>query len=244
MKSSGHMRAAWMMLVVVTLVAGQNPTPQPTALPIGSATVDQLKGEVTILSPQGSAVTGQRGTVLVAETTISTAKGSILLNLQDGSQLLVKAHSQVVLKNPSESKGYFLELLIGKITAKVQKRLGSTPSFRMGTPTAVITVRGTRFQVEVTKKHRTIVEVFQGLVEVEGLGGMGPPVLIKPGFRTGVEQNRAPDQPREMGAFGEGVGGESEREDSSRLPGMRNDSGRDDQRPNQSKPENESGRPD
>jgi ferric-dicitrate binding protein FerR (iron transport regulator) len=185
-------------------------------------------------------VTGQRGTVLVAESRISTAKGSILLNLQDGCQVLVKAHTQVVLKNPGESHGYFLELLIGKITAKVQKRLGGAPSFRMGTPTAVITVRGTRFQVEVTKKNRTIVEVFEGLVEVEGLGGTSPPVFIKPGFRTGVEPNRAPDQPREMGAFGE----ELEREDSPSWRETRGDSGLEDRRPSQSKPERESGRPD
>src|SRR5207302_272355 len=67
-------------------------------------------------------------------------------------------------------KGFSLELLIGKVVNKIEKRLGSTPSFRMGTPTAVITVRGTRFSVEVTKKQRTEVEVFEDLVEVEGIG--------------------------------------------------------------------------
>jgi len=68
----------------------------------------------------------------------------------------------------------------------VQKRSGITPSFRMGTPTAEVTVRGTHFSVQVTKKNKTIVEVFEGLLGVEGFGVASPPVLIKPGFCTRV----------------------------------------------------------
>jgi ferric-dicitrate binding protein FerR (iron transport regulator) len=247
MKSPGHFRAALMMLAIFSLAAGQNPAPQPTALPIGSATVEQLKGQVTIRSPQGSPVSAQPGTVLPAETSIETGKGSIVLDLQDGSQVQVKSQGHVVLKNPGEGKGYFLELLLGKIIAKVQKRLGNTPSFRMGTPTAVITVRGTRFSVEVIRKHKTIVEVFEGLVEVEGIGVTGPPVFIKPGFRTDVEQNRVPEQPHEIGDLGEGPGSETERE-GNRLgrPGSGNDTERQGQ--TQGRPEHEqekeSGRPD
>jgi hypothetical protein len=67
----------------------------------------------------------------------------------------------------------------------------------MGTPTAVITVRGTRFQVEVDKKQRTRVEVYEGMVEVTGMGaGMGA-VMLRPGFLTNVEANREPERPRE-----------------------------------------------
>ena len=55
----------------------------------------------------------------------------------------------------------------GKILAQVQKRFGNAPSFRMGTPTAVITVRGTRFEVEVNKKNKTVVDVYEGVVAVD-----------------------------------------------------------------------------
>jgi ferric-dicitrate binding protein FerR (iron transport regulator) len=118
--------------------------------------------------------------------------------------VLIKAHSQVVLKAPNEGKGYFLEQLIGKILVKVQKRLGVAPSFRMGTPSAVITVRGTRFEVEVNKKGKTFVDVFEGVVDVGGITEGSPHVLIRPGFYTGVEQDRSPDQPREMNQEGPG----------------------------------------
>jgi hypothetical protein len=163
-------------------------------LPVGSATIADLKGEVQIHSPSGESVNAQRGATLAAESKIDTAKGSLLLNLEDGSQVLVKSNSHVVLKAPNEGKGYWLELLMGKINAKVQKRLGNAPSFKMGTPTAVITVRGTRFSVDVDKKERTQVEVYEGLVEVAGFS-QGAPVMVRPGFSTGVEHNHAPEPP-------------------------------------------------
>lgn len=192
MTAMRHIFVGLTVFLIVVAVAGQNPS--PTALPVGSAMVAELKGDVQVHSPQGDPVTVQRGTSLPAESKIETGKGSMLLDLQDGSQVLVKANSHVVLKAPNQEKGYWLELLLGKITAKVQKRLGNAPSFRMGTPTAVITVRGTRFSVDVDKKKKTHVEVYEGLVEVAGFFH-GAPVMVRPGYSTGVEQNRDPDRP-------------------------------------------------
>jgi ferric-dicitrate binding protein FerR (iron transport regulator) len=187
-----------MAVLVFGAASGQNP--EPTPLPVGSATIAEMKGEVAFHSAAGDVLTGQHGTVLAAESKIDTVKGSVLLTLQDGSQVLVKSNSHVVLKAPSQDKGFWLELLLGKINAQIQKRLGNEPSFRMGTPTAVITVRGTKFSVDVNKKQKTSVEVYEGLVEVSGLrdGQIGAPVLLRPGFSTGIDQNRDPEQPRGM----------------------------------------------
>jgi ferric-dicitrate binding protein FerR (iron transport regulator) len=231
-------------LVVLFMVFAQaraeNQQPQPTTLPIGSATVAEFKGQVSIRPPQGQSVAAQSGLTVAAESTIEIGKGSLLLNLADGSQVLVKSHSQVVLKQPNQDKGFSLKLLIGRVIVKIQKRFTNTPPFRMGTPTAVITVRGTRFSVDVNKKHRTTVEVFEGLVEVEGIGGIGPPVMIRSGFRTWVEPDRAPERPHEMmenlregpegGRGRPGMEGETERENRQR-PGTQPD--------NRSEPENE-----
>ena len=232
-------RALPMLLMIViafTLAAGQNPEAQPTTLAIGSATIGELKGEVSIQSPQGESVAAQPGIVLTPGSRIEIGKGSLLLNLADGSQVLVKSHSQVLLKAPDQDKGFSLELLIGKVVNKIQKRLGSTPSFRMGTPTAVITVRGTRFSVEVNKKQRTEVDVFEGLVEVEGIGLMGPPVVIRPGFSTWVERNRNPESPHEIQNLRESP------EDRVRQPGIERDEHGREQKPDSrqgTKPEQE-----
>ena len=192
MIAARHLCAGLLTILVLAGANGQSPT--PTALPVGSATIADLKGDVQIHSPNGESVNAQRGATLAAESKIDTAKGSLLLNLEDGSQVLVKSNSHVVLKAPNEGKGYWMELLMGKINAKVQKRLGNAPSFKMGTPTAVITVRGTRFSVDVDKKERTQVEVYEGLVEVAGFF-QGAPVMVRPGFSTGVEHNHAPEPP-------------------------------------------------
>lgn len=200
MKACPYFCTALLVLLVFCTAAGQEPVPtQPTALPVGSATITEVKGEVILRGPQGDAPAAQRGLVLAVESTIETRKGNLLLELQDGSQVLVKPHSRVVLKDPNQGKGFYLELLIGKVVNKIQKRLGNTPSFRMGTPTAVVTVRGTRFEVEVNKKLRTYVVVYEGMVEVAGLVGPAPPVVVRPGFTTNVDRDRDPEQPREIG---------------------------------------------
>ena len=217
---------AMMLLLVLAGATGQSP--ETATLPIGSATIAEFKGDFILHGPSGDALTAQRGTVLAPQSTIETAKGSLLLTLEDGSQVLVKSNSRVLLKAPDQEKGYWLELLLGKINAKIQKRVGNTPSFRMGTPTAVITVRGTRFTVEVNKKQKTLVEVYEGLVEVSGLslGAPGPPVMLGPGYSTGVEQNRNPEPPHGVenrgedesrgGRTGMGVGGGEHGDDHER----------------------------
>jgi hypothetical protein len=213
-----------MLLFVLAAAIGQNP--EPTALSVGSASIAELKGDVTLHSPQGDVVNAQRGTLLPPDTKIDTLKGSVLLDLQDGSQVLLKSNSHVILRSPTQEKGYWLELLLGKINAKIQKRLGNTPSFRMGTPTAVITVRGTRFSVEVSKKLKTSVSVFEGMVEVGGFG-QGPPVMLQPGFSTGVDQNRNPEAPHSMDGrerddderMRQGVGTMSGHGEDNRRPG-------------------------
>jgi hypothetical protein len=192
MSATRQMCVGLLIFLVYAGASGQNPA--PSTLPAGSVTIAELKGEVNVHSPQGQPLTPARGLTLAAESKIDTGKGSVLLDLQDGSQVLVKPNSHVVLKAPTQGKGYWLELLLGKINAKVQKRLGNAPSFRMGTPTAVITVRGTRFGVDVDKNQRTRVEVYEGLVEVAGFFH-GAPVMVRPGYTTGVESNHDPEQP-------------------------------------------------
>jgi hypothetical protein len=243
MKSSRCIRIALMLVVVLVVAAAQTAPPQQAVLPMGSAEISEVKGTVVLHSPQGSPLTAQRGVTLTAGSTIETDKGSVLLDLQDGSQVLVKAHSHVVLQAPNEGKGYSLELFIGNILVKVRKRLGSNPSFRMGTPTAVITVRGTRFLVEVNRR-KTVVEVFEGLVEVSGITEGSPHVLIKPGFFTGVEGDRAPEQPREMNP-GEGDNGGRGGEDSRGAGAGREQEGQPQNQQKQGRPDPGSqGKPD
>lgn len=127
------------------MVAQQSAHPQQASLPVGSANVADMIRRSFAAFTERRDFSGSTRLVLEAESTIETGKGSVLLNLQDGSEVLVKAHCRVVLKSPEISKGLYLVLFIGNIIAKVEKRLGNAPAFRMGTPSAVITARGTIF---------------------------------------------------------------------------------------------------
>ncbi len=145
--------------------------------------------------------------MLDPETRIDTHKGSLLLTLQDGSQVLIEPNSSVVLKVPDQSGGKYIQEIFGKVLAKIQKRLGVTPSFRMGTPTAVISVRGTQFEVNVTRAGKTTVEVYEGVVQVQGIAGFGPSVMLKPGYQTQVEPSGQPEPPTEIEEKKHRVGG-------------------------------------
>ena len=188
--------------LVIPVAALQKPEPQPLTMPPGSALVAEVKGKVSVTPPQGTAAAAQRGMALPAETNIETAKGSIILLLADGSQVLVKSKTRLVLKSPASSEGHFLQMFLGEILANIKKRLGETPPFRLGTPSAVITVRGTRFSVEVDKKGRTTVQVFEGVVEVEGLAEKPRAVLVEPGYQTEVDPGKQPQTPQEINQLG------------------------------------------
>ncbi len=206
------------------MATGQAPAPQQTPLLVGQGTIAAIKGTVSIHSPQGTTLAAQHGQLLEPETVIETEKGSVVLDLRDGSQVQIKGHSRVVLKDPAQSKGFSLEVFLGEVLTKIKKRLEGAPSFRMGTPTAVITVRGTEFLVEVNKKGVTSLYVYEGAVEIRGLITGGRPVMVGPGFRTEVPLNRDPDNPRRINNFDDnrGPGGRMDREQT--------DSGRDDSR--------------
>jgi hypothetical protein len=211
------------LLVIVLWVAlsslAQEQT-QQLAVPGGQAAIVDFKGDVAIQAADQSAITAQRGLVLNANSTVETRKGSVLLQLSDGSQILVKSKTRVVITVPEQNKGHWFDLMIGSIKAKIQKHPNEAP-FRLGTPTAVITVRGTEFTVDVDKKRRTSVHVSDGIVEFASLAAPDQPVFIRPGFGSRALPDRPAERPQEMNR------GFDDRSGNSRDSSERGDSGRD-----------------
>ncbi len=187
----------------------QTASPASSA-PIAGAMVADLKGKVQIELPGQGASAPSRGQVLPAETVISTQNGRVLLRLEDGSQILVHSNTRLVLKQPSPTNWQRLQLLLGKIKAEIQKRVGGAPPFQIGTPSAVVSVRGTRFYVEVDKHKVTRVIVEEGEVDVENVKGVGKPVRVKAGFSSRVGEDSPPEPPQEAPGLnrqsGNGVG--------------------------------------
>ncbi len=176
--------------------AAQQTPPAAVSVPYAGATISDFKGKVTVQLPAQAFTAPVRGEVLPPESTVSTDDGRLLLKLADGSDVLVRPHTKLVLKQPETSGWKYFQMLIGRVRTSIQKRLGGSPAFQIGTPSAVISVRGTKFDVEVDRRGFTQVDVEEGTVELEGLSGRGESVMISAGFSSRVGMETGPEVPR------------------------------------------------
>lgn len=176
--------------------AAQQDSPAAVSVPYAGATVSDFKGKIGIQLPAQAFSAPVRGEVLPPETTVNTDDGRLLLRLSDGSDVLVRPHTKLVLKQPETSGWKYFQILIGRVRTSIQKHLGGTPAFQIGTPSAVISVRGTKFDVEVDRRGFTQVDVNEGVVELEGVSGRGESVMITAGFSSRVGMETGPEVPR------------------------------------------------
>ena len=174
----------------------QVPSPGPSPAPFAGAIVSEWKGEVRVQLPGTNMSRPTRGQVLPADTVLDTGEGRLVLVLRtDESEIIVQPHTRLVVKEPAPGNWDALEILLGRVHAYIRKRTGGAPPFQMGTPSAVIAVRGTRFDVEVNGRGVSEVDVFDGLVEVASSTIPGSSVLVSPGFSTRVGIGTAPEPP-------------------------------------------------
>ncbi len=176
----------------VSASAQQNAT-SPASAPYAGATVADFEKKVQLQLPGQGFSAPSRGQVLPPDSVIETGDGHILLHLEDDSEIVVQPHTHVILKQPSPTGWQRLQLLLGQIKATIQKRISGSPPFQIGTPSAVISVRGTRFYVQVDKHKTTQVDVEEGEVQLESAKGIGAPVLIKAGSSSRVGEDSAPE---------------------------------------------------
>ena len=196
MKTRFTLTMLWVLLCTM-FAAAQEPQNAPMKAPFAGATVSDFKGIISIQLPGHGLATPSRGLVLPAETLISTEDGGrMLLRLSDGSDLLVRSNTRLVLKAPEPGTWRYLQLMIGHVRAEIQKRLGGAPGFQIGTPSAVISVRGTSFDVEVNRTGITEVDVHEGVVQLDSAKGMGESVLIRAGYSSRVGFEAGPESPR------------------------------------------------
>ncbi len=185
-----------MVVGALTLAAAQNSVPvsaQP-ALYAG-ATVSGWTRNVSLELPGKSVSSPSRGERLPAGTLLDTKDGILVLLLEDESQIILRPHTRLQLKQPAVGDWSYFDIILGQVRAFIKKRTGGAPPFELGTPSAVIAVRGTRFDVEVDRHSITEVDVFEGLVEVAAVGIRGSSVLVRPGYSTRVGKGTAPEPP-------------------------------------------------
>jgi FecR-like protein len=122
------------------------------------------------------------GDILQLGDIIDTGKGTVVIEMSDGSQVTIFPNSSVRLKDFSSAGSWrdLLEVVVGRIRARINHGKRPNP-YRVYSPIASIAVRGTDFLVIVEANGETRVFVFEGLVEVSSLINPQQSVLVKPG---------------------------------------------------------------
>lgn len=158
---------------LVCLAQGQ--TPQVSASP--AARVLQRTGQVSLLRDRAPWALDVGDTVLPRQIIVTGPDGFAVFQVADGSTFQVFPNSQVIFRNNSNWRD-LLDMIIGRVKVEIQK-LGNQPNPNsVRTPTAVISVRGTVFDVVVEDdSETTFVSVDEGVVEVRNLTVPGAKLL-------------------------------------------------------------------
>ncbi|MCW5982284.1 MAG: FecR domain-containing protein [Bryobacteraceae bacterium] len=171
-------RTGWLFAACVAVCAAQTfsppapliaPAPPTTILEADSAAakVVSLTGQVSVLRNSYPWALDVGDSVETKQIILTGADGFAVFQLSDGSTFQVFPNSRVTFRsNPGDWKD-LLDLWIGRVKVYIQK-LGNQPNpNRIFTPTAVISVRGTTFDVVVEdEKDTTLVSVDEGQVLV------------------------------------------------------------------------------
>ncbi len=143
-----------------------------------------VTGQAVLLTPGLASVVLTAGYILNPGDRIDTRGGGrVVIDLSDGSMVLVAPESVVTLKDyrAAASLRELFDITLGMVRVRINHFAGKPNPYRMNSPTASIAVRGTEFSIEVDAEGTTQVVVFEGAVEVVSLANPERRVLIEAG---------------------------------------------------------------
>jgi ferric-dicitrate binding protein FerR (iron transport regulator) len=182
-----HALEGWLLATSLAVVcAAQTLSPAPdNGLNSNNfaAKVVSLTGQVSVLRDSYPWALNVGDTVETKQVILTGADGFAVFQLSDGSTFQVFPNSRLTFRsNPSEWKD-LLDLWIGRVKVFIQKYGNQPNPNRIFTPTAVISVRGTTFDVVVEdEEDTTLVSVDEGQVQVRHrLIGYSKDKVLNPG---------------------------------------------------------------
>jgi hypothetical protein len=156
------------------------------------AKVISINGQVSVLKDSypwalqiGSAVRPQ-------QLIVTGADGYAVFQVSDGSTFEVYPNSKVLFRNNAGNLKDLVDLVLGRIRVHIEKIGGQPNPNTVKTPTAVISVRGTTFDVVVDEDDEsTLVAVTEGQVAVRhSLIASSPSRLVNAGEVLRVYKNQ------------------------------------------------------
>ena len=122
--------------------------------------------------------------------------GTLILEVPDGSYMVVSENTTLTIEDSwSGNFKNLVNLMMGKVRFYIQ-RLGGKPNpYRVMTPTALIAVRGTTFEVTMDDAQTAEIRCLDGRVAVESVGLSDREVILEPGRKTLVRPGEYPLPP-------------------------------------------------
>jgi hypothetical protein len=167
MGSGIQMRSAKVSLLTAAMAVVCTAQFTPSDATPWAAKAVSVTGQVSVMRDTTPWAISVGDSIQVRQLIVTGEDGHALFQVSDGSTFEVYPNSQVVFrKNPPTWKD-LIDLLVGRVRVHIE-HMGTLPNpTRMLTPTAVISVRGTTFDVSVDNDDEsTVVEVEEGIVEV------------------------------------------------------------------------------
>jgi hypothetical protein len=132
----------------------------------GDATLVGAVGDVSVLRNNAVWALFPNDAVQPGETIVTGPEGFAEFRVADGSSFQVYPDSRVVFRKNSGTLRDLLDVFLGRVKVYIQHLGGRPNRHRIFTPTAVISVRGTIFEVSVDETETTLIAVDEGAVGV------------------------------------------------------------------------------
>lgn len=158
----------------------------------GAAQLISMSGQVSVLRGSATWALNTGDLIQPQQTVITGPDGLAKFKVADGSTFDVFPSSQVVFRNNPGNLQDLVDVFLGKIKVKIE-HFGNVPNHNtVHTPTAVIAVRGTIFDVDVSGTDETTqVLCEEGRVEVFHLNSPGSQSrVLNPGESVTVFKNQ------------------------------------------------------
>lgn len=165
------------------LLCAQTPTE-------GAAKLLSFSGRISVLRDSTPWALNAGDTVKPQQVIVTGEDGWGLFQVSDGSKFEVYANSRVVFRANRGDWKDLLEVWLGKVRVQIE-HVGNLPNNnRVRTPSAVVSVRGTVFDVEVDEESEaTTVLDEEGSVEVSHLLKPGPSRILTAGEWVRINKN-------------------------------------------------------
>jgi hypothetical protein len=155
-------------MATAAVVCAQNPQPRQSMSDVsGAAQLVAFTGQISVIRDSTPWALNIDDYVQPGQVIVTGSDGSGMFKVADGSTFEVFPKSKVVFRANRGNWGDLLELMLGKIKVQIEHPGGLPNKNKVHTPTAVISVRGTTFDVEYDPdKEATTVLDEEGSVEV------------------------------------------------------------------------------